>query len=45
MSMTIGEIIRQLESLSEHCESMIDKDDPEDIWRVDAEALREAVKS
>lgn len=44
MSMPIGEIIRHLESLTEHCESMIDKDDTESIWRVDAEALREAVK-
>ena len=44
MSMPIGEIIRQLESLAEHCESMIDKDDPEDIWRIDTVALQEAVK-
>lgn len=45
MSMPIGEIIRQLESLAEHCGSMIDEDDPEDIWRVDTDALREAVKN
>lgn len=44
MSMPIGEIISQLESLAEHCDSMIDKDDPESIWRVDSEALWEAVK-
>lgn len=44
MSMPIGEIISQLESLAEHCDSMIDKDDPESIWRVDTEALQEAVK-
>ena len=44
MSMPIGEIISQLESLAEHCDSMIDKDDPEDIWRIDMVALREAVK-
>lgn len=44
MSMPIGEIISQLESLAEHCESMIDKDNLEDIWRIDMVALREAVK-
>ncbi len=44
MSMPIGEIIRQLESLAEHCGSMIDKDDPEDIWRADTVALQKAVK-
>ncbi len=44
MSMPIEEIISQLESLAEHCDSMIDKDDPESVWRVDTEALREAVK-
>lgn len=42
--MPIEKIISQLESLAEHCDSMIDKNDPEDIWRVDPEALREAVK-
>lgn len=42
--MPIGEIISQLESLAEYCDSMIDKDDPEDIWRIDTVALREAVK-
>lgn len=44
MSMPIGEIISQLESLAERCDSMIDKDDSESIWRVDTAALREAVK-
>ncbi len=44
MSMPVEEIISQLESLAEHCDSMIDKDDPESVWRVDTEALREAVK-
>ncbi len=44
MSMPIEEIISQLESLVEHCDSMIDEDDPESIWRVDTAALREAVK-
>lgn len=44
MSMLIEEIISQLESLAEHCNSMIDKDDPEDIWRVDTAALQTVVK-
>lgn len=44
MSMSIKKIIRQLESLAEYCDSMIDKDDQEDIWRVDTVALQEAVK-
>lgn len=44
MSMPIGKIISQLESLAEHCNRMIDEGDSEDIWRVDTEALREAVK-
>lgn len=44
MSMPIGKIISQLESLAEHCNRMIDEGDSEDIWRVDVEALREAVK-
>lgn len=42
--MPIGKIISQLESLAEHCNRMIDEGDSEDIWRVDTEALREAVK-
>ena len=37
-----GKIIKQLESLAEHCESMIDKDDPESIWIEDSIALRES---
>ena len=44
MSMPIEKIISQLESLADHCDSMIDEDDPEDIWRVDTEALLEAAK-
>ncbi len=44
MSMSIEEIISRLERLAEYCNNMIDKDDPEDIWRVDTEALQEAVK-
>lgn len=41
--MTTEEIINRLESLAEHCDSMIDKE-PENIWRDDAAALREAVE-
>lgn len=41
--MTIGEIIRNLEDQAKDRESSIDKDDPECIFRKDAEALREAV--
>ena len=44
MSMPVEEIISQLESLAEHCDSMMDRDDPESIWSVDKEALQEAVK-
>lgn len=42
--MPIGKIISQLESLAEHCDSMMDKDDPESVWGVDPVELREAVK-
>lgn len=38
-------VIKQLEGLREHCEEMIDKDDPECIWRSDTEALTEAIKA
>lgn len=44
MSMSISEIINHLESLKEHCESMIDEDDLDSIWNVYAGALQEAVK-
>lgn len=37
------EMIKQLENLAAHCESMIDKDDPESIWRDDITALKAAV--
>ena len=40
----MNEIISQLESLAEHCESMIEKDDPESIWRADAEVIKEAIE-
>lgn len=43
MSMAMSEIIRQLEELANHCDSMVDKDDPESIWRKDVKALNEAV--
>lgn len=39
------EIIKQLESLREHCQSMIDANDPEDIWSADTQALNEAIKA
>lgn len=35
-------IIEQLESLALHCESMIEKDDPESVWIEDSIALRES---
>lgn len=43
--MSNKEIIKQLESLRDHCNEMIDKEDPEDIWRADTEALNEAIKA
>ena len=43
MSMAMSEIIAQLENLAGHCDSMIDKKDPESVWRTDVEALNEAV--
>ena len=42
--MSMGDIINQMESLAAHCESMIDKDDPESIWKEDVVALNAAVK-
>lgn len=39
------EIIKQLESLREHCEEMIDRDDPECVWRGDTEALTAAIEA
>lgn len=38
-------IIEHLESLQGHCQSMIDREDPESIWRGDVEALTEAIKA
>lgn len=37
-------MIKQLEDLAEHCETMIDKDDPDCIWKGDTEALMVAVE-
>ena len=37
-------IIEQLESLALHCESMIEKDDPESVWIEDSIALRESTE-
>ena len=41
MSMTREEAIEQLESLWEHCESMISSDEP--VWRRDCDALKIAL--
>ena len=38
-------VIERLEDLREHCREMIDRVDPECIWRSDAEALTEAIKA
>lgn len=42
--MTMNDVIKQLENLAVHCDSMIDKEDQERIWRSDVEALNEAVE-
>ncbi len=44
MNMAISEIIKQMESLAAHCESMVDDEDPENIWKADVEALSAAVE-
>ena len=36
---TLREILEQMKSLQAHCEDMIDKEDPDSIWRSDVEAL------
>lgn len=38
-------VIERLESLRDHCQSMIDKEDPESIWRGDVEALTAAIEA
>lgn len=37
-------MIKQLEGLAEHCKTMIDKKDPDCIWKGDAEALKMALE-
>lgn len=44
MGMSMQEIIEQMESLAQHCDSMIDEDGTDSIWKNDAEALRVAVE-
>lgn len=39
MAAEIKGAIRQLESLQDHCERMIDKNDPDNIWEKDVTAL------
>lgn len=39
------EIVKQLESLREHCQSMIDANDPASIWWGDTEALTAAIEA
>lgn len=36
------EVIKGLDELEAHCESMVDKEDPESIWKHDVEVLRAA---
>ncbi len=44
MSMAMNEVIEQLENLAVHCDSMIDKEDLECIWRSYVEILNKAVE-
>ncbi len=37
-------IIEQLESLKEHCQSMVDENDPECIWASDCDALAATIE-
>ena len=41
--MTLEQIISQLCNLREHCESMIDKDEPDSVWADDVAALNAAI--
>jgi len=41
--MEIKDYIKGLESLKDHCASMVDKNDPESIWKTDIEALQFAI--
>ena len=44
MGMSMQEIIEKMESLAQHCDSMIDKGDPDSVWKNDVEALRVVVE-
>ena len=39
------EMLSQLESIREHCKSMIPQDEPESVWRRDVEALDMAISA
>ena len=39
------EIVKQLESLRDHCQSMVDANDPASIWWGDTEALTAAIEA
>lgn len=41
--MEIQKVINQLEDLKGHCESMVDKEDPDSPWQADCEALKIAI--
>ena len=41
--MTLQEVIKQLEDIKDHCESMRDENDPDDIWTYDVQALDVAI--
>lgn len=41
--MNIEQIIAQLKSLREHCESMIDPEEQDSVWAADVEALDSAL--
>lgn len=44
MSMAMSEIIKKLEDLASYCDSMVDKEEPECIWKADVEALDHVIK-
>lgn len=41
--LTLPEVLWQLDALRDHCRSMADEADPEDIWSCDVEALDVAI--
>lgn len=45
INITREAVIEQLKSLADHCGSMIDKDDPDNIWRKDHEALDQVINA